>query len=84
MTINDNIIIIKLNKGGVQMNKKYEYWVQDQKAGLTLQYDADELEVAIEMTARLFDGGLNPTIWKMHEDHAEELATFYHEEEKNE
>lgn len=57
------------------------YWVQDQEAGLTLEYEHDQLEEAIEETARLFEGGLNPIIWKMHPDHAEELANFFHEED---
>lgn len=65
------------------MNKKYKYWLQDQEAGLTIEYEADQLEEVIIEAAKLFEGGLNPIIWKMfpEENRSEELATFFHEED---
>lgn len=63
------------------MEHEIKYWVQDQEAGLTLMYDYDQLEEAIEETAKIFEGGLNPIIWKIFPDHSEELATFFHEED---
>ncbi len=83
MTKNNIKDIIKVNKGGVHMNEKCKYWVQDQEVGLTLEYEADQLEEAIIEAAKLFEGGLNPIIWKMfqEEKRSEELAYFFHEED---
>ncbi len=65
------------------MNKNYKYWVQDQEEGLTLEYEADQLEDAIEEASDLFESGLNPIIWKMFldENRSEQLAVFFHEED---
>lgn len=84
MTINDNKSIIKIEKGGVQMNEKYEYWVQDQRTGITLRYYPDQLEQAIEAAGEMFnEGAKSISIWKMFpkENRSIELTTFFHKEE---
>lgn len=66
------------------MNKKYEYWVQDQKTGITIRYYADQLEQAIEAAGEMFNGGAEAiSIWKMFptENRSIEITTFFQKED---